>query len=127
MNFNIVEGYSLDINSIYDDFEKDYLTTTIPNPQLRVKYNLTHKEFRDLTRFIKQKNNLNKRPYLFPKKYYYKIKYGFVIQKRVGYDNVYIGFVPAEDIAKKMVELCEKLSWDIPVCKEIVKNWCEYV
>ena len=126
MNFNVVDGCYVDIAHIYADFEKDYLTTAIPNPELRVKYNLAHKQFRNLTRFIREKYDLRRRPRRAGK-YYYPVKNGFIIQKKVGYKDVYIGFVHSEEVAIKIVEMCINESWHIEVCRDIVKNWREYV
>ena len=123
LNFNVVESAYVDIDSIYNDFQTDYLESTISNPDLRVKYNLSHKEFWDLTREIKDNLGLKKRPSVSYPKYYYKVKRGYIIKKRYGLDDVYIGWVKTEELAIQMVELCKKALWDVDVCRDIVRSY----
>ncbi len=121
VNFNLVEG-SYRSSSIYDDFATDYLKTNVPNKDLRVKYDLSHKEFWDLAREVREDYGLKKRPVHYIPRYYYRVKRGYIIQKRYGLEMVYLGFVQTEDMAKKMVELCKNASWHIDECRRIIRT-----
>lgn len=128
MNFNIVDGSYADLNSIHDDFVQDYIfSNELSNKEIRKKYNLSHKEFRELSEEVKKEHGLSRRLIVFKdSKYYYKAKYGFMIQKRLNGRDYYVGHVPTEDVARKVVELCKKVQWDIDVCRKICKNWNKY-
>lgn len=123
--FNLIEGEYVDVESIYSDFKDDYLFTDVLNKDLRLQYGLSHKDFWDLARKVKKECGLNKRPRT-EGKYYYPVKSGFIIQKRYGLKNVYLGFVLSEEVAIKMVELCKNHNWNVDVCRDIIRNWREY-
>lgn len=128
MNFNIVDGKYADLDSIYNDFVEDYVfSTELKNNEIRVKYGLTHKEFKELSDMVKADYGLSRRPIkITGAKYYYEHKHGFHIQKTV--DNVinYIGFVPTEDLAIEVVEKCKNASWDVDVCRNILRECVGY-
>lgn len=125
MNFSIVEGKYVDVDDIREDFIADYVfSTELSNPEIRRKYGLTHSEFKELSESVKKEFGLSRRPIVFKNaRYYYPLHGGFVIQK----SRVYFGFVPSEWVAKKVVELCKNLQWDVAKCKHICKNWWDYV
>lgn len=129
MKFTVVDGEYADVSSIYDDFVKDYIySTELKNTELRLKYGLSHKEFKDLCDKVKMEHGINRRNTAWDSaKYYSKHVNGFVICKCINRSTVYIGIVPTEDLAIKLVEICKKLSWDVNKCKHIVKNYKEYV
>ena len=126
MNFNLIEEAYVDVEEIYPDFKADYLGTNIHSNDLRLKYGLSHKDFWDLAREVKQEVGLRKRPIGYVPKYYYKVRSGYIIQKRYDRNMIYLGFVPSERIAKQMVKLCKNHLWDIDVCKNIIHNWRDY-
>ena len=126
MNFNILEGCYADLESIHDDFCNDYLwSNELSNYEIRKKYNLTASEFREFSMFVKKEYGFNRRPKRG--NYYYPTPHGFFIQRTINCAVVYFGFVPRESVAKKMVELCEKHRWNVDVCRDIVKNWKDYI
>ena len=127
MNFNLIENQYVDWENIEKEFTEQYLFSTISNTDLREQFQMTHGEFRKCCNIVKSKHGLNRRPFwkhrLGDTKYYYKVKNGFIISKRIGDKYVYLGFVPNEVVARKVVEMCKNALWDTYVCEIIVHNW----
>ena len=117
MKFNLVESEYLDWDKIHDEFTDDYLFSCLSNQDLRLKYNLTHRELRECINIVKSEQNISRRPFWKHRegtvKYYYKCDKGFQIRKRINGIDIYLGLVPSEDIAKKVVEKCIKLAWNV--------------
>ncbi len=119
----VVEGAYADVDKIRDDFTRDYLGFDLSNHEIREKYGLTWKEFRELSEEVKSDLGLSRRPKKPVKgKFYYKTDTGFIIQKRVDGVTTYFGHTPTEELAKKCVELCKKHHWNIRICKDVIKN-----
>ncbi len=127
MNFRIVENGYVNIKDIEGDFEKDYIfSNALRNNEIRVKYGLTHGEFKELAEFCKQKHGLSRRPrWDNNAKYYYPVNHGFVIFKTIDCVQTYIGFVTSEEGAIRLVELCKKLLWNVDMCRDLVRNYNE--
>ena len=127
MNFNLIENSYVDWEKIEDEFTEKYLHSTMSNDDIREEFQMTHGEFRRYCNYVKEKYGLNRRPFwkhrLGDTKYYYKTRSGFIITKRVDEEYVYLGFVPNEDVAKKVVGMCKNALWDIGVSWLIVHNW----
>lgn len=131
MNFNVIENSYVDWETIHDEFEHDYLNTTLSNEEIRLKYHMTHGEFKEYRDIIKKENNLSKRPFWKSRegtnKYFYKVHSGYIIMKRIKGTQIYFGYVPSATIAEIIVKKCEAARWNVPICKEIVHNWRKYV
>lgn len=112
------------LNEIKEDFTQDYIYSHLNNNELRKKYKLSHGEFKQLSKLIKTEYSMKRRPVNRdkPSKYYYKHKYGFIISKRINGENIYLGFVQTEAIAKKIIEVCKNVEWDITSCKKIISK-----
>ena len=125
MNFTIVDGVRPAYEEIHDDFIQDYIfSTDLKNNEIRLKYGLSHKEFKELSDMVKEEFGVSRRPIRITGcKYYYKHKHGFHIQKTI--DNVvyYLGYVTSEDVAIEIVEKCKNVSWNIGECRQIVKEY----
>lgn len=119
MNFTIVDGYTDTFDEIYTDFERDYLTTSITCDELRRKYDLSKKKFSKLTRMIKQDKNLAKRP-VSSKNYYRHCDGAYIISKKIDGKVVYFGRVSTEELAKRCVEICNMLEWDLDICRSVI-------
>lgn len=128
MNWNIIEGAYADLDKIRDDFIHDYLFSfELSNKEIRDKYGLTWKEFRELSEEVKSDFGLSRRPRKQVKgKFYYKTNTGFIIQKRVNGVTTYFGQAPTEELAKKCVELCKKHHWDINFCRGVIKHFKQH-
>ena len=132
MNFELIESKYVDWNKIHEDFSDDFLFSSLSNEEIRIKYDMTHKEFKEFTNIVKSENNITRRPYWKLRNnkgvnYYYKCKCGFQIRKRIGGQDVYLGIVPSELDARKIVQLCINASWNIEVCKKIIDNWKKHI
>ena len=131
MNFKVIENSYVDWETIEEDFTTKYLFSSIKNNDLRMEYNMTHREFQDCCNMVNQTYGLSRRPFWKHRqgscKYFYKVKNGFIIMKRISGENVYFGFTNSLSVAKELVELCKKASWDIDVCKKICKGHQHYV
>lgn len=128
MKFKIVEGAYLDIEQIYDDFEKEYLYSLVSNPELKKKFGLNKREWVEITRKVKERNNISRRPYRRREgKHYYSQGKGYAIRKFINGKLHHLGTVPTEEIAIKIVALCEKEEWDINKCHKILDRWYEYI
>lgn len=129
MNFNIVEGDYLDLESIHDDFVEDYLLNTdLSNTEIRKKYELSNKEFWELANQVKEEFNITRRPRGNYGRYYTQVSENvFIIQKKINGRVKHLGIVPREWIAQVIVEFCKKTQWDVDECKYICKNWRSYV
>lgn len=128
MNFNIIEGGYADLESIKEEFIQDYLFSfDMSNKEIRSKYDLTWKEFKELADEVKSEFGYNRRPKKpMDGKYYYQTPSGFIIQKRINGQCEYLGSVASRELAEKCVELCKKASWNITMCKHIIKHWRRY-
>lgn len=127
MNFNVIEGDYACLEDIHDAFCEDYLwSNELSTIEIRKKYGLSFKEFWEFANTVKKEYGFSKRPVKREGRYYYRRKYGWAIQKKVGDALLYFGFVPSEEIAKQVVELCINSEWDINTCSEIVSNWEMY-
>lgn len=128
MNFRIIEGVYADLDSIHDEFCKDYLwSTELSNVEIRKKYGLTVSEFEEFAGIVKKEFGFSRRPHGNYGKYYYKRNNGWAIQKKLNGVFVYFGYVQSENVAKKLVEMCVACNWDLDSCFEFVKNWRKYV
>ena len=126
MNFNLIENHTVDFNEIHDSFCDDYLwSNELSNVEIRKKYDLTVREFKELSGIVKKEFGFKRRPnYRKGKgKYYYRHEYGYSIQKQVKDKFVYLGFVSTEAAAIEVVELCKKVGWDIGESKHIIKTY----
>ena len=130
MNFNIIEGDYDSWRNIKPLFEEDYLENQLTNRELKLKYDLSHRQFKELADEVKEEHNLGSRVEAFisgfPRHYQYKDGL-FQIRKRIDGEYVYFGSVPEEAVAVKMVELCKKKLWNVDECKDIIYNWRDYV
>lgn len=127
MKFRLVESSYIDWEKIHDDFAKDYLFSELSNNEIRVKYNMTYSDFSEYSQLIKNEQNITRRPFWKHRKgdckYYYPTHEGFQIRKHIDGTDTYIGFVPSEKIAKRIVELCIRASWNVPICRNLCKFW----
>ena len=127
MNFNIIESNYIEWSRIHDDFAYDFLHSRLLNNEIRVKYNMTHGEFRECCRIIKKENNIRRRPFWRDRakdtKYYSKMGSGFIITKRIDGKQIYFGYVPSEEIAKDIVQIFIGLSWDVEKCRKVFKEY----
>lgn len=124
INCRVIEGAYADVDKIRDDFVEDYLGFELSNGEIRDKYALTWKEFRELSEEVKSEYGLSRRPKKpVEGKFYYKTDTGFIIQKRVDGVTTYFGHTPTEELAKKCVELCKKYRWNVDVCKDVIKSF----
>ena len=120
----MVDGAYADFDKIRDDFTKDYLDFELSNREIRDKYGLTWKEFKELSEEVKSDLGLSRRPKKpIEGKFYYKTPTGFLIQKRINGVPEYLGHVKTEEIARKCVELCKKCGWNLYDCKNIIKSF----
>lgn len=130
MKFKVVEAKYVEWEKIHDEFTDDYLFSDMSNNDIRIKYGMSHGEFRNCCNIVKAEKNISRRPFWKTRgegsKYYYHTKSGFQIRKRINDEDTYLGFVPTESVAKKIVELCKNASWNVDVCRHLVKFWWEY-
>lgn len=122
MNFNIIEGDYDNFSGIYDDFEKDYLTTPIKNNALKKKYDLSERQLKELCREVKAKNGLSSRPrHRNSDVSVYRNKHSWTITKEDGY----FGSIPlrcGEKVLNKAINICKKYNWDESICQEKIKE-----
>lgn len=132
MNFHVVEGKYADLESIHDDFCNDYLwSNKLSNQEIRKKYDLTVGEFDEICKKVKAEHGFTRRPLNGVQgKYYYKHKNknsSWSIQKCINNKMIHFGVVPTPEIAEIIVKMCIDVNWNIPICKDIVRNWRCYV
>lgn len=121
MNFRVVEGERPILNeNDYISFENDYLNSKIPNYKLRRDYQLSNKNFQEITHQIKQKHGLNQRPRNC--KHYYPLRDKWVVSFKKDGRNIYLGFYHTEEEAKSVVKKCEELDWNVELCKQYVEQ-----
>ena len=130
MNFNLIENGYIEWDVICNEFTDDFLHSDLNNTELRIKYNMTHGEFKECCDKVKSEYRISRRPFWKHRrgkaKYYYKVRNGFIISKRYGREQVYLGFVPSLKVAEKLVEMCINASWNIDVCTSYIQNWRRY-
>ena len=122
MKFRVIDGEDKTFEDIYNDFEKEYLTSRITNDDLRRKYELSKKDFLNLTRLIKSNKGLSRRPRRT--KYYYSTHHGFTLAKKINGKVRYGGWIPISKkyLLQEAVQICEKLEWNSEKCKEAIKE-----
>ena len=120
MKFRVIDGFDRTFEDIYDDFEKEYLTSQITNDDLRRKYELSKKDFSRLTRLIKSNNGIDRRP--CRTKCYYINQYGFTLARKINGEIRYGGWIPfsKEYLLKEAIQICEKLHWNSDKCKKAI-------
>ena len=105
-------------DDIKPEFTQDYLHSSMKNEEIRLKYDLSHGEFKSLAKQVKSEAGLSHRNDTKHKgRYYYPYSHGFIIQKRIDGRNIYFGSVGTLELAKKAVEVCEKLHWKVQECR----------
>lgn len=120
MKFRILEGEQPILSD--EDlaaFEDEYLNGKIRNYELRIKYNLSNKNFKILCDEIKERHGLDKRPRQC--KHYYQNQKGWVVSIKQKGVVQYIGLFETEKLAKEVVNKCTELNWNIPACKRFVE------
>ena len=131
MKFRLIESDYINWEEIHDEFTDDYLFSDLSNQEIRLKYDMTHGDFKECCQLVKEENNISRRPFWKHRKgnckYYYPTHNGYQIRKIVQGKDTYFGFVPSERIAQILVKLCILASWDIPVCKDLCDNWRDYL
>lgn len=60
MNFTIVEGYTVDVD--YDEFKKDFLSCEYNLEELRKKYDLSSRQYREFQSKVLKETGLSKKP-----------------------------------------------------------------
>ena len=129
MKFNLIESNYINWEEIHDDFADDYLFSELSNNEIRLKYDMSHKEFSEFSQFIKAEHNITRRPFWKHRKggckYYYPTHNGYQIRKTINGEDTYIGFVHTEKLAKKLVLLFIDLAWDLMACKKVYSNMVE--
>ena len=122
MNFKVIDGYDDDFEDIFDDFEKDYLNSQETVEELRNKYELSKRNFTRLTRMVKSKHGLSKRP--SRGKHYHFNQNGFEILKKRNGELIYCGWIPIsqKELVPIAIEICKKLQWDSEKCKRAIKE-----
>lgn len=119
MNFRILSNVQLEINE--EEFEAEYLYTNISNDDLRKKYELSKKQFSEITQSIKKKHDLPRRPNTFGKHYYFN-GYGYVISIIKNKQKLYMGLVHTEELAQKCTKICDELNWEVDKCRPIIEE-----
>jgi hypothetical protein len=120
--FRVIENKGLDID--LDSFEEEYLHSDIVNETLRIKYNLSKKQFSELTNEIKNRLGVTRRPNLTAKHYYINND-AWVIHRRIGGVLYYYGRIPfsmGKNILFKALLLCEENNWDCELCRKAIKE-----
>ena len=116
MNFNVVSGdYSILSEDKFDEFKADYLNSDLSSNEVRLKWNLSKKQYSRVTKKIREELGLLKRPYR-ESKHYYENKTCWSIIKHINQEKVYFGSVSkskySEDDVKQIVAHCKSLDWD---------------
>ena len=125
-NFKIIDGKYPDYESIHDDFVEDYIMNTeLSNKEIRAKYGLGYSDFLEVSKRVREEYGLKRRPSSRwnSGRYYYKMKGHYKISRKIKGKEVYLGHVPTEELAIKMVKLCEENDWNIERCRALIKNW----
>lgn len=127
MNFRVVEGEYYDIESIFDDFEEDYLHSDMNVKQLREKYGLSRYMYAKLASLLREKHNLTRRP--CDAKYFHKHGTSWVIVKDCNGKTKYFGRIPikyGKEVLDEAIETCKSLNWDISECQKRIKEIKNY-
>lgn len=122
MNFTIVENAESNLN--VKDFEEEYLHSSIMNEELRVKYDLSKKNFQKITQEIKDRHGYSKRPTINGK-HYHSHNGGWVISRKQNQKLRYYGRIPhsmGEECLNKALELCEENNWDYEKSKKAIQE-----
>ena len=123
VNFVMKEGMYPLYDEIMEDFEKDYMEGRIKTKELQRKYMLSQREYKEMADAIKKKHGLKRRPSLNWGSHYYKQGDGYAIRKRINDVLYHVAWVDTEEEAKKVVELCTSLGWNIIECKKAVDEY----
>lgn len=124
MNFNIVEGRSLE--EFEEDFKKLYNTPDLPVRLISNELGITTCEYKQLRRTLAEKGEITlRKPRNMPKKkksarFYSFNRYGNGF--RVMRNRVYYGHVKTEEQAKEFVRRLRECGWDKSKAETIKKE-----
>ena len=121
MNFNIVEKEQVIVtDELYEQIKEEYISSDLKVTEIRKKHNLTHRDWKNISKQIREELNVKCRPR--NAKYYYKLAENrWRVCKWNGTKLVHLGDVWGdESVVQEVVKLCEEASWDIDECKRIV-------
>ena len=110
-----LENVYTDFNSIYNDFEHDYLFSDIDVRSLRRKYSLSQKDFTKMCWIVKNNHGLERRPTTC-KHYYTRPNGDIVIERRIKGELYYYGFLKSHQKNKldEALRLCDEIGWNNP-------------
>ena len=125
MGFNIIEGdYEILSKERLSAFEADYLNSELKSNEVRKKYDLSKKQYSEITKEIRAKHGLIRRPYA-QSKHYYQQGNRWIIIKTNKSERVYIGSLPCSIFTKtdieNIVKMCKKMFWNIDRCTELIQ------
>lgn len=123
VNFRIVEQEQVIItDDLYEKIKADYVSSDLTVRQIREKYNLTHLDWKHLSKQFRDELGVKMRPRQGAK-HYYKTCKGYEIYKLVDGKVRYFGCVRCDEgTVQRIVELCKKVGWNVDECKRII-NW----
>ena len=124
MNFNVIEKEQVFVDDeLYEQVKDDYVNSSLSVKQIREKYNITHLDWKRVSRQIRSELGLKARPKP-ESKHYIEVKNGvFRIHKWIDKRVLYLGTVHcSESEVQKVVEKCESVHWNIAACKQIIKE-----
>lgn len=125
LNFTIREGdYEILPEQDLIAFERDYLNAELKSHEVRAKYNLSKKQYSELSQQIREKYGLLRRPYA-QSRHFYQQGNRWIIIKTNCKERVYIGSLPADVFSKSdvegIVEKCKEMAWNIDKCIDLVR------
>lgn len=124
MKFNIIEGNSSRLSEEeYNSFVEDYLESNLTSNEVRLKYNLSTKEYAQLTKKIREQQGISSRPY--PNcRYFYKQHNRWQIIKTVNHQRLCFGSLPvsefSEEDMEEIINTLKEMEWDFVLCEQYI-------
>jgi hypothetical protein len=130
MNFRIVNGDVDSINEIYPDFKKEFLKKENTIEDLRVKFDLSYKEYERLRSKVLSETGLKQKPQqkstnarlINDTTYIYKIKGKYHVIKTINQKQTTYGRYDDFDSAKRVRDKLIENEWDRGTLREIEKE-----
>lgn len=123
--FRIVEQPPVVItDELYKQIRYDYINSDLKVEEIKRKYNLSHIDWKNLSKQFREELGVKCRPKKGCKYYYRISKDKWKIIKWIDGKLIQLGtIVCKEPQLKSVIDECKSVNWDKKLCKDIIRRW----
>lgn len=125
MNFNLVEKEQVVVtDELYAEIKDEYVNSDLRVDEIRRKHNLTHLDWRKLSKQFRKELGVGCRPKRGCKYYYSIGKDKWRVIKWIDGKIVQLGTISCKEAQlKPVIEECKSVNWDKRLCNSIIRRW----